>query len=325
MLNIIIPTYNNEDLLEQALLSLKLQTKKMFIVTIIDDCSKNSDSIKDTIKKFNTLNIIYSRNEKNLGPGLSRQAGINIAYEKNFDYVMFMDQDDILYPRAIELLYYEAKKNNADVVSSNIFSEGTIYNNLIDEGNNLTWVHGKIYKVSFLKEKNIEFSDKILYNEDSYFNLICKLLSSRYFYVNETTYLWRNNKKSVTRNGSNDSIFNYQYCLSQIYALDKALNSECNPKSEFSSTFCNIYNAYEIEKVIYKEHLDLLETEIKKFLSSDKLFNYYNDNILNRRFLLTRIKEYAEIKGKPVLFPDTFLNWLNNMGLERIGKLFNGE
>ena len=39
------------------------------------------------------------------------------------DYVMFLDSDDMLTPRAVEILYREAKRNNADVISSTFIAE----------------------------------------------------------------------------------------------------------------------------------------------------------------------------------------------------------
>ena len=121
MVNIIIPYYNDKEGIREALESLKNQTKKMFIITIVDDNSP--EDIQEIVNDFNaTLNIKYIRKQVNEGPGAARQCGIDSCLP-SVDYIMFLDSDDILYPRAVEILYREAKLNNADIVASDIMVE----------------------------------------------------------------------------------------------------------------------------------------------------------------------------------------------------------
>ena len=185
MVNIIIPVYNRKLDLREALFSLVNQTKKMFMVTLVDDCS--TEDFSDVIEEFKKyLKITYIKTEKNVGPGGARQAGLDLISNGFFDYVMFLDADDKLYPRAVEILYREAKINDADIIISNIEQEKKCGDkNVLLSSDNLTWLHGKIYKYSFLKDNNIRFCDIIKWNEDSTFNLECRYMTEKIHFVDD--------------------------------------------------------------------------------------------------------------------------------------------
>lgn len=40
MVNLIIPVYNNKEILREGLFSLVNQTKRLFLATLVDDCSE---------------------------------------------------------------------------------------------------------------------------------------------------------------------------------------------------------------------------------------------------------------------------------------------
>ena len=84
MLGIVIPAYKRKDCLRQALQSLCYQTYRKFFFILVDDHSP--EPLKDVVEEFdNRLHIIYRYAEENGGPGVARQIGLNLCYEKNFD------------------------------------------------------------------------------------------------------------------------------------------------------------------------------------------------------------------------------------------------
>lgn len=95
LVSIVIPIFNNIKFIKQCLDSCFSQTYKHFEVILIDDCS--SDDIYKETKKYN---LTYIRNDKNMGPSYSRNVGIKIA---KGDFVSFIDSDDIMMPRKLEL------------------------------------------------------------------------------------------------------------------------------------------------------------------------------------------------------------------------------
>lgn len=325
MTNIIIPYYNDKENLSKALQSLRTQTNKMFVTTIIDDNSTESteQDIKDIINNFNDLTIMYYRNTQNLGPGGARQRGIEIAHEKNFEYIMFLDSDDMLYPRAVEVLTREAKINNADLVYSTIHvEEESGLSSTIEIGKNTTWTHGKIYKTDFLVNNKIEFLPEIRYNEDSYFNLLASLSTTKKFFINEITYLWRNNKNSLTRKDSfqfaKDSLEDYIY--GHCKAIIRVLNNEETAKefSDESIILCllNMYQKQEVceiinDTIITKEINDL----VKETLNLDRIKKLFSKK-KNLKMLLYKMRVGEEVAGKFIFYEIPILDWLKRYGVE---------
>ena len=314
MVNIIIPYYNDKEGIQDALESLKNQTKKMFVITIVDDNS--SEDIQEIVDEFNkTLNIRYLRQEKNLGPGMARQRGIN-ACNNFIDYIMFLDSDDILYPRAVEILYREAKRNNADVVSSDIMVEQK-YNpgRVLKAQNSTTWTHGKIYRLDFLKEKNISFFENIRCNEDAAFNLIVHEVAKRKFSVSETTYLWRDNKNSLTRQDRFGFIkkYNHFYIEGQCKAILQIISLKENINN-LIYTIENIYNQYQVE-LYNKANTEVEDYLIYKVLNHPKIISLFKE-IKVQKALGKTLRGATIFDNILIMHKQTFLDWIGRYNKE---------
>lgn len=100
--SILITTYNRIKLLDRALQTALSQTIPCEIV-IIDDCS--DDGTQDYLEKLcHTLpqhNIIYHRNETNLGHSQSINIGVAQA---TGDWIKTLDDDDYLDPQCLEIM-----------------------------------------------------------------------------------------------------------------------------------------------------------------------------------------------------------------------------
>lgn len=331
MVNIIIPVYNNKEILREGLFSLVNQTKRMFLVTLVDDCSEEDMSdVVDEFKKY--LKIKYIRLDKNIGPGGARQVGLDSVDEKFFDYVMFMDADDKLYPRAIEILYREAKVNNADMVISNIEVEELCgQKNLLLNNNNLTWLHGKIYRYKFLKDNNIRFCNLIKWNEDCTFNLECRHTTERIFYLDEVTYLWRNFSESVTRSKTDKYEFNIrsaeEYIIGQCYAILRVLwNSKISEdkKKEIIYSLNSIYMQFQGN---IKKTPDIFEKSkeyINKVLGNELFIEYFKDKKIRYNFI-NKLSGYINIDGFPTVPMETIIQWLDRYDNKEIKKLLEGK
>ena len=105
LVDIIIPAHNPGSFLEQAIKSCIAQKYKKFNVIVVDD---NSDEdVYKIVNKFS--DIMYIRNDKNLGPGASR----NVAIEAGKgDLVSLLDADDIMHPRKLELSVQRLEENS---------------------------------------------------------------------------------------------------------------------------------------------------------------------------------------------------------------------
>ena len=245
MVDIIIPTYKARHTLPAALDSLVAQTKKMFIVTIVQDC--DGEDYTDILEEYKRrgLKIRLIRMDKNGGPGLARQRGMDT--DPLSEFFMFMDADDILNPRAIELLSREIKLNNADIGVSNFMVDRTADLCPVMDVDNTpcTWCHGKIYRAKYLRDMNIRFHPDLRLNEDSYFNLVAVNCTKNKVKIHETTYLWKQTSDSLTRKDGEIGFFVKswaQYIFSQVRGLEDIISriGEIDP-CLVGATLINIY------------------------------------------------------------------------------------
>ncbi len=94
LVSIITPTYNSEKYIQQTIQSVRNQTYQNWEMIIVDDCSSD-DTIKiiEEIQK-NEPRISLIKSDKNSGPAISRNKGIEKAKGK---YMTFLDADDIWF------------------------------------------------------------------------------------------------------------------------------------------------------------------------------------------------------------------------------------
>lgn len=90
MISVIIPVFNRHQYADRAVQSVIDQTYENWELFIIDD---NSDAPYQLPKccSLAKQKIAILRNDKNLGPGLSRQKGLDLALG---EFVCFLDSDD---------------------------------------------------------------------------------------------------------------------------------------------------------------------------------------------------------------------------------------
>lgn len=132
LLTIIIPVYNQEELVKKCLDSIP-KKKDIEIICINDASQDNSLEILKTYKDITVLN-----NEFNEGPGYSRNLGLDAA---NGKYIMFLDSDDYMHTEAYaemeelmlsdlyDMIFYNLETNNGhivDVTKDNPKACGTI-------------------------------------------------------------------------------------------------------------------------------------------------------------------------------------------------------
>ena len=197
MINVIIPAYNCCKTLSRTLSSLVAQTDTNFEVIIVDDCS--TENIKSIVDDYaNRLNMIYIRNEKNLGCGMSRQVGIDNATQK---FITFLDSDDMFMPYTVETFNSIIEANpNTEYLHSHFYEQTIIENQpaLFLWRDNYTACHGKLYNVDLIKKYEIRNSPLVRWADDSFFNSMCSELMNMSA-ISIPTVLWTNNKDSIIR------------------------------------------------------------------------------------------------------------------------------
>jgi glycosyltransferase involved in cell wall biosynthesis len=93
--SVLIPTYNRERHVREAVDSVLAQTWSDYEVFVIDDGS--TDGTQDTLARYESR--IHVVRQANQGPEVARNTA---AAEARGDYLVFLDSDDLLYPQALE-------------------------------------------------------------------------------------------------------------------------------------------------------------------------------------------------------------------------------
>lgn len=114
-ISVIMPAYNAEKYIAEAIDSILGQTYSDFEFIIINDCSR--DRTEEIILSYDDPRIVYIMNEENLGVAATLNKGLAIA---KGEYIARMDADDISMPeRFKKQMAYLNKHQNYGVCGSN--------------------------------------------------------------------------------------------------------------------------------------------------------------------------------------------------------------
>ena len=198
--SVIMPIYNADEYLRPALDSVIDQTLREIEIICVDDGSTDHslEILKEYQQKDERLRIVT---ETNAGPALARNNGIRRA---RGEYISFLDADDFFELDMLEKMYNEAKENDLDIVISNYdiynnckaeFSKAVVEENediykgvsvtskndhpdeIFTSTNGSAW--NKLYRTSFIIEKNLSFLTEVKTYEDVYFVLTSLSLAER--------------------------------------------------------------------------------------------------------------------------------------------------
>lgn len=114
MISVIIPVYNVEDYLRNALESLLNQTFKDFEVILVNDGSTDSSGTicESYACRYKNFHVYHKANG---GQSDARNYGLEKA---SGEFVTFLDSDDYFEPYALEVFMMLQKKYDADIVST---------------------------------------------------------------------------------------------------------------------------------------------------------------------------------------------------------------
>jgi glycosyltransferase involved in cell wall biosynthesis len=138
IVTVLMPVYNGETFLKEAIDSILNQTFTDFEFLIINDGS--TDKSEEIILDYNDSRIRYIKNDENLKLIKTLNKGINLA---KAEFLVRMDADDISFPNRIER-QVNFMRNNIDVVvagswfqcvgnNSNIIQYSTQHNAIVTE------------------------------------------------------------------------------------------------------------------------------------------------------------------------------------------------
>ena len=303
-MDIIVPTYNASKTIDRLLASIYMQTiKDDIVVYIVNDCDKYD--YKPQLDRWG-LNIIYLTTPKNGGAGMARQYGID---NSESEFIIFADADDCFASAfACELLWYSAKTNEADMVCGAFDNDMRVDNKLAvgENEKSTTWLHGKLFRRSFLDEHNIRFRDGLRTNEDCYFNQLFLSFEPKAITVSKVCYSWIWTDGSLTRTGVSDNRFYilYDYIQAAGEYIDEVYMREMTDKpvvqkmiaddlmiiyryyNEILDTFDESYQDKYLSRCreYYKQHLSKVPQAL-----DDELLTVSNMNVLKNVEFTSRI------------------------------------
>ena len=112
IISVIIPVYNKERYLSNAIESIINQSYNDWEIVLVDDCS--TDNSAKIISKYTAAhpNIIYHKQDKNGGAAVARNTALTLAKGR---YVAFLDADDEWLPNKLEKQLDFMAINNAAI------------------------------------------------------------------------------------------------------------------------------------------------------------------------------------------------------------------
>ena len=131
LISVIVPVYNVEKYLERCVKSIQNQTYKKLEIILVDDgspdnCGKMCDEYAESDSR---IRVIHKANG-----GLSDARNVGIEASKG-DYLMFIDSDDWIDEKMVEVLYHTLNQYEADIAEC---SYRNLYADCIIEETNCT-------------------------------------------------------------------------------------------------------------------------------------------------------------------------------------------
>ncbi len=252
--SIILPTYNSDSVLKNAIESVKYQTYENWELLIIENGKKGQ--AEEIIKKINDNRIKYIYQEV-ANVSEARNTGLNNA---SGEYIAFLDSDDKYGKDFLENMtinktqlvtcgykrVYDKKqilikqcKNIENTTNIKEYLETLKENYLFNE----LW--NKMYISKIIKENNIRFNPKYELGEDFLFNLDYIKYIEKASYINNPLYIYTEGETGLKLKYRPNK-FNIEYELTQyLEKIYKEKNWDMN----------YIYNRY--ARVYYNQIIDI--------------------------------------------------------------------
>lgn len=115
IISVIVPVYNVEPYIEKCIESVLNQSFENLELILVNDGSpdRSGKICEDYAKKDSRIKVVHKENG---GLSDARNRGLQIA---KGEYIFFLDSDDYIAPKALEVLYKRIREDDADISISN--------------------------------------------------------------------------------------------------------------------------------------------------------------------------------------------------------------
>lgn len=241
-ITVIIPAYNTEAYIAQAIESALGQTLNNIEVIVVDDAS--TDQTLAVVKSFTDKRLKIIANPENMGASVARNLAIRKAQGK---WIAVLDSDDWYAPERLETLLMIANTENADMIADDVY--------YIKDGDKLPWstllidssekidqimnidhlyfvatdLPGRggltlgltkpLIKRELLVKHGIEYEENIRLGQDFWFYLKCLGYGAKFILIPKAYYFYRSRLGSLVTKNQVQRLD--QYCSASRYFLQQ--------------------------------------------------------------------------------------------------------
>ena len=223
--SVIIPTYNCQSYIAQALESVFAQTCRNFEIILVDDAS--TDGTLEVARSFNDKRLKIIARPQNRGVSSVRNCGIQHA---RGNWIALLDADDWYAPERLENLLAIASKQDTDLIADDLFlirdREQYPWSTLLQENQPrrgfvelidaarfvtsdrpspinapISWSFGytkPLIRREFLLQHQIKYNESIEVGEDFILYMECLLKKARFLLVSRPYYYYRTREISLS-------------------------------------------------------------------------------------------------------------------------------
>lgn len=299
--SVIIPAYNAEKYIKRCVDSISAQSYKDLEIIVVDDGSKdNTLKICNEMKERDDRLVVISK--ANGGVSAARNMGLSVA---KGDYIMFVDADDTIESRMIDVLvnsldgydlvYSKYKKIKAD---ETIYINEYNIKNLNDcdrlkyfigdktkKKKNMLYkssIMGSVWRILFRKKviDGLEFNSELKYSEDFLFMMQVFEKNPKISYIDEYLYNYYENDTSFT---SSVSLKKIDYLFQIVPYMEKYFADKYRKQLDYFyvGMILNVYYILRSNNLKLKNLDKEKQCFVKKNLKFIKImhFNRYQSNI----------------------------------------------
>lgn len=234
LISVIIPAFNASAHLPSCVDSIFRSSYGNYEIIFVEDCSQDGTwgMLQEYRQQYDEIRLI--RNQENLGPGRSRNIGLETA---KGTYILFVDADDLIHPELMSITVQYAEQLKLDLVyyGAELFHENEPISLAVDfqteslvctgkelftkqeQGTSVfhaPWC--KLYRRGFLMENRLEFYPGLWY-EDLLFHFQCLMQAQRVVELKDKLYFYRKHETSITAVFDDREPESFFVTLSEIY------------------------------------------------------------------------------------------------------------
>ncbi len=309
--SIIMPAYNGEKYIAETLDCLLSQSEKDIEIVVVNDGSTDSTQhiVETYAEKYPAVVLV---NQENAGVSAARNNGIERA---RGEYIIFIDNDDLIGEGTLKNLYEAMKKTDADLAIyrvQNFGEDGSVQtNHLVDQLvkqpeidcydkrllRNFI-VSNKVYRAELLKKSGVRFPH-MKYSEDgAFFMQFLHTVKPKITGVENALFLYRRHSGSVTHRVNAVLVSEFSKSMDYIYSIiDGSFEDRPEIKEEY------------LQEMLFKDFLALMNEFYRMMWKAEDdealpLIGKRYEMLFAKMTDATKAKCALETKdlGKPIVF-----------------------